>query len=88
MIGPVTALGIYIIVWWVTLFAVLPLGRREETAEDRAAMPPGCDAGAPAHPHMKRKLIMTTWMAAIVWAVLMVIIFTGIMPLPDFPDAY
>lgn len=85
MIGPVTALGVYIVVWWLTLFAVMPFGRREETEEERAQLPPGCDPGAPVHPDMKRKLLTTTWVSAIVWAIILVIIWTGVMPVPEFP---
>lgn len=85
MIGPVTAFGVYIIVWWMTLFAVLPLGRRPETEAERAELPPGCDAGAPVRHDMKRKLLTTTWVAAIVWAVILLVIWTGVMPLPEFP---
>ncbi|MCA3700419.1 MAG: DUF1467 family protein, partial [Brevundimonas sp.] len=32
-IGPVTMFAIYIVVWWVVLFAILPLGTSSETHE-------------------------------------------------------
>ncbi len=79
-IGPITMFAIYIVVWWVVLFAVLPLGTSEETHE-----PPtdGSQWGAPKTPNLKRKFITTTWVALIVWAFVMVLVFIGWMPLPD-----
>lgn len=79
-IGPLTMLAIYIICWWAVLFAVLPLGTSRETHE-----PPtdGRQWGAPETPHLKRKFITTTWVALIVWLVIMLFVFMGWMPLPD-----
>lgn len=79
-IGPITMFAIYVVVWWVVLFAVLPLGASEETHE-----PPtdGSQWGAPKTPNLKRKFITTTWVALIVWAFVMVLVFIGWMPLPD-----
>ena len=80
-IGSLTMIGIYIIVWWTVLFAVLPLGTASETHE-----PPtdGAQWGAPATPNLKRKFITTTWVSAIAWIVVMLVIYTGWLPLPDF----
>ena len=43
--------------------------------------------GAPTTPNLKRKFITTTWVAALVWVFVMVLIFTGWLPLPDFSRA-
>jgi predicted secreted protein len=79
-IGPVTMLAIYIVVWWVVLFAILPLGTSSETHE-----PPtdGRQWGAPEAPNLKKKFITTTWVALIVWAGVMGLVYIGWMPLPD-----
>lgn len=79
-IGPVTMFAVYIVCWWVVLFAVLPLGTSSETHE-----PPtdGSQWGAPKTPNLKRKFITTTWVAFIVWAFVMWLVFIGWMPLPD-----
>jgi len=83
-IGVFTMVGIYIIVWWTVLFAVLPLGASRETQE-----PPtdGAQWGAPTTPNLKRKFLTTTWVSVIVWAFVMVLLFTGWLPLPDFSRA-
>ena len=83
-IGPITMLAIYLVCWWVTLFAVLPLGARSH-AEAGMEVTDGGDPGAPVVHNLKRKFITTTWVSAIVWAVVIAIIFTGAIPLPDLP---
>lgn len=63
--NPVTAVVVFIIVWWVTLFTVLPWGvRRTENPEE------GHDQGAPARPMLVRKLLITTGITIIVFAIL------------------
>ena len=79
-IGPITMFAIYLVCWWTVLFAVLPLGTSKERHD-----PPtdGAQWGAPEKPDLKRKFITTTWVAAIVWALVMFLVFIGWMPLPD-----
>ncbi len=79
-IGPVTMLAIYIVCWWVVLFAVLPLGMARQ---DQAPPTDGAQWGAPDEPHLKRKFITTTWASALLWLLVMILIVTGWMPLPD-----
>lgn len=83
-IGPVTMFAIYLVCWWVVLFAVLPLGMHQGGQERPTD---GAQWGAPADPKLKQKFITTTWVAAIVWAFIMLLVFTGWMPLPD-PEAF
>jgi len=79
-IGPVTMFAVYVVCWWVVLFAVLPLGASAELHK-----PPtdGAQWGAPENPNLKRKFITTTWVSFILWGVVMLIIFTGWLPLPS-----
>lgn len=81
-IGPFTMVAIYVICWWTVLFAVLPLGMNQG---DQLEHEDGGQWGAPRDPNLKRKFITTTWVSAIVWAVVMLVIWTGIMPLPGLP---
>ena len=78
--GPFTLIAIYFICWWVVLFVVLPLGMNQGARERPQD---GGDWGAPGRPNLKRKFITTSWVSLIVWAVVMVLIFIGWMPLPD-----
>ena len=62
-----TSIAIYFIIWWVVLFAVLPWGVRSQ--HEQGTITPGSDPGAPAIPNLKRKLVWTTSVAAVVFAI-------------------
>jgi len=62
-----TAFAIYFVLWWLTLFLTLPFGVRSQH-EDRVGAP-GTDPGAPIATLMGRKLIWTTVISAVIFAV-------------------
>ena len=76
-----TAIAIYFIVWWVVLFAVLPWGVRPQGEGGEIA--PGTDPGAPAVPHLGLKLVWTTVVATVVFAVFYVVYTKGLVSLED-----
>jgi predicted secreted protein len=61
-----TAVAIFFLIWWVVLFAVLPWGIRSQ--HEGGEIAPGTDPGAPAIPHLWRKLLWTTLVAALIFA--------------------
>ncbi|MBG0794214.1 DUF1467 family protein [Methylocystis sp. H62] len=63
------AAAIYLTIWWIVLFAVLPLGVRssEEADED---LPEGADPGAPASPDLLKKAGITTVVSAVLFGLL------------------
>ncbi len=60
--GWLTAVVVYILVWWVTLFAILPLW---VTPSEPGEV--GHAAGAPRQPYLGRKLMLTSAVAAVIW---------------------
>ena len=54
----VGALGLYFVLWWTFLFAILPLGNAAEADPQRLV--PGQDPGAPALPRLREKALLTT----------------------------
>ena len=60
-----TALAIYFVIWWVTLFLTLPFGVRSQ--HEDGGGPPGTDPGAPILARMGRKLIWTTIISAAIF---------------------
>jgi predicted secreted protein len=71
-----TVLAIYFLVWWLTLFAVLPFGMNREAEEGRE---PGTDPGAPLTHVMWRKVMWTTIVATIIFAALYLAYASGVM---------
>jgi len=76
-----TSIAIYFIIWWVVLFAVLPWGVRSQ--EEDGTITPGSDPGAPALPGLKRKLVWTTIVAAVVFAACQVVYAYRLIALDD-----
>ena len=81
---PFTSFVVYLTIWWTVLFAILPWGVKSYH-EAGIAPPPGCDPGAPVNPNLKKKFITTSWVAAIVFAVIWAIITFRLVPLPPLP---
>ena len=72
-----TGLMVYAIIWWVVLFAVLPWGVRPQGADGV----PGTDPGAPMASRIVAKLIWTTVVASVVFAVCAVVYAKGLVTL-------
>jgi predicted secreted protein len=76
-----TSIAIYFIIWWVVLFAVLPWGVRSQ--HEAGEIAPGSDPGAPTIPRLKRKLVWTTIVAALVFALWHVVYTYRLITLDD-----
>ncbi len=61
------SLAIYVIIWWLVLFMVLPFGAKQKI--DNESVADGHDAGAPAKPMMWRKLLATTLISAVLFGI-------------------
>jgi predicted secreted protein len=67
-----TGIASYVVIWWIVIFAILPIGVRP--AEDEM----GERAGAPAHPNLRAKAIWTTLVSAGLWLILYWIVSSDI----------
>lgn len=82
-----TAFVLYVIIWWTMLFVVLPIGTRPVADADPAT---GW-RGTPERPRMGRKILLTTVITTVVWAIVFgielsgwVSFRSGWLSLPDF----
>lgn len=66
------AIAIYIFIWWITLFAVLPFGVR--TQEEDGSVVPGTPESAPAKQRMLRIFLINTLVASFVFAIVYAVI--------------
>lgn len=80
--------AVYFIVWWMTLFAVLPFGLKTQAEAEEVV--PGTVESAPARFRGGRVVLMTTLISAVIygiWYVLSVRLGYGIDSIPQFmPD--
>ena len=60
--GWATGIMVYLVIWWIALFMVLPLGVKRVENPGR-----GQEVGAPERPELLRKAIITTIVAAVLW---------------------
>jgi predicted secreted protein len=79
-----TGVAIYLTIWWTALFAILPLGVTSH-AEAGIDKGDGGDPGAPVDPKLRRKFITTSWVSAIIFAILWALLRFHLVSLPDFP---
>jgi predicted secreted protein len=79
-----SGIAIYLTIWWTVLFAVLPFGVTSH-AEAGIDLGDGGDPGAPVDPKLKRKFLTTSWISAIVFAVLMGLLHFHVIDLSRLP---
>jgi len=86
--GWLSAIAIFFIIWWVVLFTVLPIGVRSQLEDGEVIE--GTEAGAPVAPRIGFKLLLTTGISIVVFALfyfLTVIMGWGVDDLPRIvPD--
>jgi predicted secreted protein len=68
-----TGAVLYILIWWVALFAVLPIGTHAEEKPDETS---GW-RGAPANPRIWVKVGLTTLVASFLWVIVFVVTQSG-----------
>jgi predicted secreted protein len=72
-----TGFAIYFVMWWIVLFLTLPFGIRSQHEDGEGS--PGTDPGAPVTTGMGRKLIWTTAVSAVLFAVSMLAYNAGLL---------
>ncbi|MGF9692606.1 DUF1467 family protein [Rhizobium sp. 0TCS1.26] len=59
--------AVYFVIWWITLFAILPIGLRTQDDEDEVLL--GTVASAPARFRGLRVVLLTTLASAVIFGV-------------------
>ena len=68
-----TAIALYFVIWWIALFAVLPLGTKPVADADSQT---GW-RGVPERAGMLRKVVITTIVAAVIWLAIWLTVESG-----------
>lgn len=79
-------LALYFMIWWITLFAVLPFGVR--TQAESGEVEPGTPGSAPAKPRLLRVFLINTVVATLVFAAVWFVIesdWASYTPPPPLP---
>lgn len=82
--GPVSAIVLYAIVWFMLFLIILPI--RVQTQGDLKDIVPGTHAGAPEHHYLGKKALWTTGLAFVIWGGFVAIILSGIISVDDLEN--
>ncbi|MBV6632614.1 MAG: DUF1467 family protein [Alphaproteobacteria bacterium] len=76
-----SGLVVFLLIWWTALFTVLPLWvrRNDESVE-------GVDPGAPEHPYLLRKAIVTTALSGVLWLIVFILVEVEIISFHEIAD--
>ena len=79
--GPTSALVLLAVIWFMTLFIVLPL--RVRTQGEEGEIVPGTHASSPANFSFKRTAWITTLVSIPLWAIISGVILSGVITVRD-----
>ncbi|MEM9435744.1 MAG: DUF1467 family protein [Pseudomonadota bacterium] len=79
--GITSAIVLYAVIWFLTLLCVLPV--RLETQGDVGEIVPGTHAGSPTNPQLKKRFLITTGIAFVLWAIIAGVILSGWITVRD-----
>lgn len=80
--GIVTGLVLYAIIWFMTLFVILPI--RMQSQDDAGERVAGTHGSAPHDPKLRKRFLWTTGVAFVVWAIVAGVILSGAVTVADF----
>ncbi len=74
---------VYVMIWWIIFFSVLPIGIRsnKEVFKDNIG---GIDPGAPKNPNIGKKFLITTLITTIIFLVIYYLVEFDLLNLRDF----
>ncbi|MEM7730330.1 MAG: DUF1467 family protein [Pseudomonadota bacterium] len=70
-----TGLATFLILWWLSLFIVLPIGIRGQAETE--SVEHGTEPGAPVKPDMWKRMLWTTLLAIIFFALTWLVVTGG-----------
>ena len=76
-----SAIVLFAVIWFMTFLIAIPI--RLKTQGDVGKVVPGTHAGAPEHHQLKKKAIITTIVAAVLWRIITAIILSGWITVRD-----
>ncbi|RPE66385.1 putative secreted protein [Pacificibacter maritimus] len=77
----VSAIVLYAVIWFMTMFVALPIGLR--TQGDEGDIVEGTHAGAPANYNPRRKAIIVSLVALVIWAAIVGVIYAEVITWQD-----
>ena len=74
---------VYVIIWWIIFFSVLPIGIQSNKEVFREKLE-GIDPGAPKNPKIAKKFLITTIITTIIFLVIYYLVESNLLNLREF----
>ena len=74
---------VYVLIWWIIFFSVLPLGIQSNKEKFRERIE-GIDPGAPNNPKIAKKFLITTIITSIIFIVIYYLVRIDLLNLREF----
>ena len=74
---------IYVMIWWVVFFSILPVGIKSNKAVFKDNIQ-GFDPGAPKNPKIAKKFLITTIITSILFIMIYYFVNSGFLNLRNF----
>jgi len=81
--GITGAIIIYICIWWMVFFSVLPIGIKSQNVKFKDDLR-GNDPGAPKNPRISKKFLITTLITSIIFAVIYYLVINNYLNLRGY----
>jgi predicted secreted protein len=82
-VGITGSIIVYVLIWWIIFFSVLPLGiqANKEKFKERIG---GIDPGAPINPRIGKKFLITTIITSIIFIVIYYLVKFNLLNLREY----
>ena len=74
---------VFVIIWWIIFFSVLPVGIQSNKEKFRERIE-GIDPGAPKNPKIAKKFLVTTIITTLIFAVVYYLVKIDLLNLREF----
>ena len=74
---------VFVIIWWIIFFSVLPLGIQSNKEKFRERIE-GIDPGAPKNPKIAKKFLITTIITTLIFLVVYYLVKIDLLNLREF----
>ena len=81
--GVTGSLIVYVLIWWIIFFSVLPLGIQSNNEKFKEGIN-GIDPGAPINPKIGKKFLITTIITSIIFIVIYYLVKFDLLNLREY----
>ena len=77
------AIIVYVIIWWIVFFSVLPIGIQSKNEEFKETIK-GSDPGAPINPKIDKRFLITTIITSLLFIMVYYLVSSNLINLRNF----